>query len=404
MNGRAPVFGAAGSAAGYYYQARLGLCESLRFVYGDSAIELSIERLDDVAFESAGEAVELLQTKHHICRKGDLSDRSVDLWKSLRVWAEATKKDPSLPQRTRFVLVTTGQAPAGSAASFLRPEAARQTDRDVKRAQALLNAAAYASKNTELTAAIQAFQTLTPEMRVALIGAVEVLDRSPNIVDLEAVIEDRLKLLAPRGKIAAAREQLEGWWWTRVCQALQSGHGTIGILEIEAKLDDIRDMMRRDALPVDMEHAEPPATELAALSEMTFVRQLHAVGLAGRRLENAKRDYYRAFVQRSRWTRENLILDGEIAAFETTLVEEWEPRFYRICDDLGSGAGESDLQMAGQRLYAWVETEARFPFRTLTKRFLTVGSYHMLAQGLRLGWHRDFVALMMKQKEDAHAE
>jgi hypothetical protein len=163
-------------------------------------------------------------------------------------------------------------------------------------------------------------------------------------------------------------------------------------------------MMQRDALPVDMEHAKPLVNELATLSEMMFVRQLHAVGLAGRRLENAKRDYYRVFAQRSRWTRENLIFDGEIAAFEATLVEEWEPHFDRMCDDFEDDTDPDALRRAGQTLYAWVETQARFPFRTLIKRFLTVGSYHMLADGLRLGWHRDYATLMAERKEDAYAD
>jgi hypothetical protein len=92
VTGERSIFGAASSAAGYLYQARLAVCESLRFVYGESGVELSIERLDDVAFETAGDAVELLQTKHHINKQGDLSDASVDLWKTLRVWAEATKR------------------------------------------------------------------------------------------------------------------------------------------------------------------------------------------------------------------------------------------------------------------------------------------------------------------------
>jgi hypothetical protein len=37
-----------------------------------------------------------------------------------------------------------------------------------------------------------------------------------------------------------------------------------------------------------------------------------------------------------------------------------------------------------------VETSARFQFRTLTAKFLNVGSYHMLANEVRVGWHRDF--------------
>ena len=64
---------------------------------------------------------ELLQTKHHVDRVARLSDASPDLWKTLRVWAEAAKNDPSLPSRARLVLVTTAAAPVGSAASLLRP-------------------------------------------------------------------------------------------------------------------------------------------------------------------------------------------------------------------------------------------------------------------------------------------
>lgn len=44
---------AAGSAAGYLYQARLALVEALRYAYVDSAIEIAVEKFDDVSFERA---------------------------------------------------------------------------------------------------------------------------------------------------------------------------------------------------------------------------------------------------------------------------------------------------------------------------------------------------------------
>ena len=89
---------AAGPAAGYLYQARLALVEALRYAYVDSAIEIAVEKFDDVSFEKSGEALELLQTKHHVKQSRELTDNSVDLWKTLGVWAEAVKVDPSLPR------------------------------------------------------------------------------------------------------------------------------------------------------------------------------------------------------------------------------------------------------------------------------------------------------------------
>ena len=101
MSQAKPVHSAAQSAAGYLYQARLALAECLRYAYDDFSVEIAIEKLDDVSFEKDGTALELLQTKHHLKKAGDLSDGSVDLWKTLRVWAQAVKADPSLPGRTR---------------------------------------------------------------------------------------------------------------------------------------------------------------------------------------------------------------------------------------------------------------------------------------------------------------
>jgi hypothetical protein len=396
VTAKQPVFTAANAAAGYYYQARLALSESLRLAYGESSIDVAIERFDDVSFEMKGKPLEMLQTKHHVNKVGGLTDTSADIWKTLRVWSEATKKNPALPGRTRFALVTTGQAPEESAAFYLRPDGKR----DIDKAEALLSAAALKSESHELKEAFLAFQRLAPEMRKSLLGAVEILDRAPVLVELEGLIEESLKLIAPRGKAAAAREMLEGWWWPRICRALQEGVGVISILELEAKLDDIREAIRRDALPTDMEHVDPPSAEMDALNELIFVRQLRTVGIGGNRIEYAKRDYYRAFTQRSQWTRQNLLFDGEVARFEKALIEEWEPRFSVMCEGIDCTAENRIIQQAGQDLYHWVEAEARFPFRTVSARFLSVGSYHILANDLRLGWHRDYEILLTPKKEN----
>lgn len=388
------VHGAAQSAAGYLYQARLALAECLRYAYSDSSVEIAIERLDDVSFEKDGAPLALLQTKHHLKKAGDLSDSSVDLWKTLRVWADAVGHDPSLPGRTRFVLITTAKAPDGSAAAHLRPAGAGPTARDSTVADELLMAAADATSNQSLQIAIEAFKGLSPAIRHELVAAIEVLDRAALISDLGVTIEERLKMMAPRGKAALAREQLEGWWWPRICTALQAATpGTISVLEVEQKLDDIRDGLKRDALPLDMEHVIPSAAELASFDEMRFVKQLQSVGIGGLRLEYAKRDFYRASAQRSRWVRESLLFDDEVGRFEQLLIEEWQPRFAQMCDVLTDGCDTAALRTSGQKLYSWVETDARFPIRSQTVRFLTVGSYQILADDLRVGWHRDFESL-----------
>ena len=179
------VHSAAQSAAGYLYQARLALVEALRYAYVDSGIEIAVEKLDDVSFEKDGSALELLQTKHHLRKSGNLTDSSVDLWKTLRVWADSAKADPSLPGRTRFALVTTARAPTGSAASYLRPADACAAATPPGPKLMLVNAG-NGSKNTALSKAITAFMALTPEMRKSLVAAIEIIDGAPLIGDMDA--------------------------------------------------------------------------------------------------------------------------------------------------------------------------------------------------------------------------
>jgi hypothetical protein len=393
-------FTAAAAAVGYLYQARLALLLCIPHVNTGVEIEVSLERLDDVSFEKNGTPYELLQTKHHIDRVANLSNASPDIWKTLRVWAQAAKEDPSLPSRAKLVLVTTNAAPKDSAAALLRPAHTFPvgSKRSPKAANELLSQVAQTSKNEALKPAFATFLALAEPMRSALLSAVEILDNQPLLTNLDRELEHALRLVAPAGMASVAREMLEGWWWPRVCAALMANPPeAIPIGIVEAKLDDIRDILKRDALVADFEYAEPGEAEISEYDGFRFVKQLQVIGLGGNRLRFAKRDFYRAFVQRSKWTREHVVLDEELKRFEQRLIEEWEPRFAAMCDAHESSAlDEAKLKQDAQQLYQWVETDARFPFRSLTAKFLNVGSYHILANDLRVGWHKDYVTLCVE--------
>jgi hypothetical protein len=66
----------------------MALFLSMSHVNRESNVEVAIERLDDITFESDGTALELLQTKHHLNQEASLTDSSTELWKTLRIWAD----------------------------------------------------------------------------------------------------------------------------------------------------------------------------------------------------------------------------------------------------------------------------------------------------------------------------
>ena len=377
---------ASASATGYLFQCRCALLAGLRAIPDSPRLHLSVEKFDDVAFEAHGEPVELIQTKHHIARSGALSDASSDLWKTLLIWSKRVTKDVDGFLGIRYVLMTTGAAPENSAASLLRA-----ADRDEAEADRRLMATAAASKRKDNTKAYGAYTALPDAIRLSMLQAVTILDGSPNITDVREEIVRELYHAASRDQIGHLVERLEGWWFDIVINALSgTGPTAIPVLAIDQRVDELREEFKRGALPIDFRASRPPPEVVAELDKRPFVRQLRGIEIGTVRIEYAIRDYYRASEQRSRWAREELLLDGELENYERELVEAWEPRFAAMLDELTPFCLAARRVALGQNLFRWAEQDANFPLRSVRERFLTHGSYHILSNSYTVGWHPEY--------------
>jgi hypothetical protein len=379
---------ASASATGYLFQCRHALLVAIQAIPDFPQLAVSIEKFDDIGFDAHGDPVQLIQTKHHINKAGNLSNASVDLWKTMHIWTKLVAKDVQAPFRMRFVLLTTGAAPEGSAAALLRAR-----DRNEVEADKRLMTTAGESKSQENAGAYVAYKALPEEQRLNLLKAVVILDGSPNIVDLHAEICREMWHAVSRDHVAHFVERLEGWWFGVVVKALAGvGSSSIPVLAIDNRIDELREEFRRTALPVDYATEEPSSAIVAELDKRPFVRQLRRVEIGTRRVEYAIRDYYRASEQRSKWAREELLVDGELERYERELIEAWEPRYAAMIDELTPDCASPAKITAGQSLFKWAETEANFPLRSVRDRFLTHGSYHILSNRYAVGWHPDYEA------------
>jgi len=79
-------FSAKEPSLGYHYQIRYALYLLLKAKDKESPF-VKLENLDDVEILDANE-IELHQTKFHNKKAANLTDASVDIWKTIRVWSE----------------------------------------------------------------------------------------------------------------------------------------------------------------------------------------------------------------------------------------------------------------------------------------------------------------------------
>ena len=382
-------FSAADAMLGYLYQVRSALLWTLRRARTNPEFSVGIETLDDVTFETTGgKPTDLLQTKHHKSGTGSLTDASPDIWKALRIWFEGRNSGEVTP-RSNLYLITTSSAPKGSAAWNLRA-----TQRNVCAAHCALTVVAKESTNVVNAKAYAAFLAVDQSARLNILEKVTVLDAAPSVMDLDNELTKEVHWAAGREHHASFLQRLEGWWLRRVLlQLCNAATDRIGSFELESQMSDLREQFKQRALPIDDDLLEFSLDEAKrkAYEDWIFVRQIELTNAGKRRIACAIRDYYRAFEQRSRWLRDDLIVNTEIYKYDKRLVEEWEIPFAAMCDDLGAASTADVKEAAARKLLTWAE-QTLLPIRpNVNEPFVSRGSLHMLSDKLDVGWHVDFI-------------
>ena len=385
------TFSAKEPALGYYYQIIRGLV--LLLVENRMASPcLSFECLDDIAIEDEGN-VALYQAKLHI-KPVQLTDRSTDFWKTIRVWSEGIKNGCFNPSVTIFTLITTASIPEGSFLNLFFSD----KEEDRKKIIATMESIATETTNKENKPGYDAFSALTEEQKQTLIGNIRITDSNVSIDDTMEQLKYRLELSAPIGALDSFIDSVLGWWFRNSVDMLQAGtKQTISKAAVNNYIQACRDQIRVDALPDEFfEKVEIDDAALEESKDKTFVKQLTLVDATKREKKTAISDYKRAYGQRSKWLRDGRVAQSEYDSFDANLQEEWQSRFDMMLDDT-EGQGEEERKTAGHMFYRenYVAPQYQLPlFRNNASGYITKGSYQMLSNDKTIGWHPDYKDLL----------
>lgn len=394
----ATTFSAGAQALGYLHQVRYSLYSLLADPRGDT--QLYVEELDDVVRKNPGIDT-LEQLKHHMDADATINEYSTELWRTLRVWFTQWDEGKLKPEEAVLCLITTATAEADSPAAYLRPGDAR----DVKKARERLVEVASAAKNTSITKLFAAFlntkvngvdQVRSELDQDRLLASVVVIDGSLTIDQVEPRIKQLINGIRATN-IDAAYERLEGWWFNKVVQHLLGGSkNSISQYAVKEMIAEISEQFRPDGLPIDYEDYELTPLQETEHGSRLFVQQLGAINIVGMRLYNAVLDYYRAYEQRSKWTRDYLYIDDELLKYEKRLTNEWRRQMAILESKLPQEATDKDQVKLGVELLDWMEQKANLPIRRempIGHEYVMRGSFHRLADAdaPRVYWHPQFL-------------
>lgn len=390
IGGTLADYGASASALGFLHQIRWSLLELLRHAKKDQTVRMSLEIFDDVAIEDEdGKPLKAIQLKQH-ATPTNLSDASVDLWKTLRVWLDT----PALndPHGPLLYLVTTGGVGAYSAASFLGIDS-----RSPEKAIEILNGIARSSKAEATKAARALWLDADASDRLALLKRVRIIAGSAAIAEVDDLVAAEFAVLVRPEHMTLFLERLWGWWDSVCIKILHRGDGNVVFVQasqLVGRTQDLRDEFTKGILPIDLSLAEIDETDIESHYSKVFVEQLKFINIHSHNLKLSIVNYQRAYNQTAKWLKDGDLVEEDLSAYERDIVSEWQVHFEDMCDrltDAGATVTAADQLRAGRDLFQLLRDSNETLIRkNFTDSFLANGTRHIMADRGALGWHPEF--------------
>lgn len=372
---------------GYLYQVRYAL--ALLLENDNSDCQISIEKFDDVAFSKDDIPIQLIQLKHHIQHQGNLADASTDMWRTIKVWLDAISETPDILDGTNFLIITTATAPIDSAAFLLKKDSNRNPDTAYQK----LKTVCFSSVNQAHQRYYDAFREAGEDTVKQLIRQIYIIDCASNIIDVEKDILKHIRYSCIPKHQKMIYERLEGWWFKKAIDALCCDTPVfVNQNQVRSFIVSVSQEYADDNLPIDILDIDDLQESNFSANEKIFHEQLKLICLGNHRMQLALRDYYRAFWQRASWVRNDLLYVNELGQYEQRLIDEWEHAFAAMEETLSetNNATEEEKAKEGRQLFSDIEKRDIRIRPKCQEAFIMRGSYHILANQLKIGWHVDF--------------
>jgi hypothetical protein len=380
-----------GTSAGFAYQFERAL---YWLATSPSGSIIGLETYDDVAVQAEDGARILEQAKHSIGETTNpFSNHSHGLWNTLSTWLDAVEDKEVKIDSTHFLMVTNKHVPKciakqiGSAKSkpeitaciqALKTAAAKPSKTIANLTERVLQASSEGNlrkliQHCELADASVA--TASRELRKKIIGSLPFPTWASTIAD--SIIDELLGWVHTTSMTAWEKKQPA---WIHREQFVNQFH---------AVLDSRKRQINRERA----ENLIPITDETVGEQKgRPFVKQLYLVTDDDSIVETGIREFIRCSIEKSRLSAEGNITDQDWKAFEATLWARWDKIQARILRMSKSEQGKD----VGFHIFTETTESHREKLagHDTEQVYLTSGTYHRMADKIKIGWHPRFKQLM----------
>ena len=396
---------AAPNLAGYIWQVRRALITLFTL---DDGQYIELESLDDVVIRHTNHNfAAALQTKHSLEDEA-LSHRSVEWWKTLRVWCSIV--DQFTPT-SRLYLAATSQLANSSILEPLKQVPAKKntppvpTPSQIEGIRGELNRTARARQNRELEPAYAAWLGLRKSQQSDVLGRISIFDSQPKLAKTDDSILKNVQRYAalPEYRLVVFKDRLLGWFDTVVAERLSNTVCQVSHEEFRRELAHIRDDLSTRTLHSVATRVAVPTLSEEQKREPHYLRQLSIINANDDELRHAIEMLYRAEAERHAWLQAQLTGEVQLSAYDADLVNAWRKirlkHLRRSTTDqqgkVDQGWGIHDDCMDYKGSLAGSQPDIH----------VSSGTYYKLSDAPadkvpQLGWHPEFESLLTSKEKD----
>lgn len=376
---------------GYIYQSQCALY--LLLDSEDSDVNICIEKFDDISFHKEKDPYLQLQVKNH-SSVGEITDTSTDFWRTIKAWIDNILFNPNLIQNTHFCIITTNTIAKDSIIEKI------QNQTDIDNIYSSLVAIAQNGKNncksdsSSTYKRYDSFLNTSPDIMKKLIQSMKIQPAFPGPTAINEKIFNKLQLFTSKQTIQIVYDRLLGWWYRKIIECLSSIDPVlISYDELRREICNITSELRDDNLPIDVTDKEIECIEKTEDVNI-LTKQLKIINSKQARINNALKNYYKTYAQRSKWIRENLVTPEEIDQYDQRLIDEWDFQFSESTNGIDENSTDKDKINAGNKIFTELMNQDNPIRKNFTDKTISRGSFNGLANEKTIGWHPDYLDLI----------
>lgn len=355
---------------------------------------IGIETDDDVTIAYADQRRVLEQDKNSIRPDGQpFGDRSKDLWNTLAIWLDAIESKQVTLTTTSFMMVTNKVLPVCAAKRI-------NDAKDTTAAELCIVTLEKAGTDPPAHIAKLVNRVLRPQSRevlTQLLIAVTLADGENGTAGPELRNKTISHLQIPEWCRAASdsvADELLGWLHKTVLDAWQ--HNQPAWVQRDHFINQLHAIIAKRQRQLIRERAEHliPVTDENVGKERgrSFVKQLHLITDDENIVDTSIREFIRCGIEKIRLSKEGNITDDDWLSFQQALLSRWDKIRSRV-KRMKKGCSEEDI---GFEIFSDTTEKHREKLAgsDTEQVYLTSGTYHLLADLLKVGWHPRYETLI----------